>query len=142
MITAQVLRDLPDSDVAALLEELGPKKTEELQHNWEFWARPEQLEPEGIWNVWVALAGRGWGKTRAGAEWVRSQVEGARPLDTGRARRLALVAETLDQARDVMIFGDSGIMACSPPDRWPIMGIHAPSLGLAKRCNGTNFFRP
>ena len=55
MITAQVLRDLPDSDVAALLEELGPKKTEELQHNWEFWARPEQLEPEGIWNVWLHL---------------------------------------------------------------------------------------
>ena len=44
-VTAQVLRDLPDSDVAALLQELGPKKTEELQHNWEFWARPEQLEP-------------------------------------------------------------------------------------------------
>ena len=75
MITAQVLRDLPDSDVAALLEELGPKKTEELQHNWEFWARPEQLEPEGIWNVWVALAGRGWGKTRAGSEWVRHRIK-------------------------------------------------------------------
>ena len=63
--------------------------------------------------------GRGAGKTRAGAEWVRVQVEGARPLNKGRAKRVALVAETLDQARDVMIFGDSGIMECSPPDRRP-----------------------
>ena len=53
--------------------------------------------------------------TRAGAECVRAQVEGARPLTKGRAKRVALVAETLDQARDVMIFGDSGIMECSPP---------------------------
>jgi phage terminase large subunit-like protein len=86
----------------------------------EFWAMDHQLPPSGDWRTWVILVGRGAGKTRAGAEWVRSQVDGARPLDTGRARRLALVAETLDQARNVMIFGDSGIMACSPPDRRPI----------------------
>ena len=86
----------------------------------EFWAMDHQFPPSGDWRTWVILGGRGAGKTRAGAEWVRSQVEGARPLDKGRARRLALVAETLDQARDVMIFGDSGIMACSPPDRRPI----------------------
>ncbi|MFP7570846.1 DNA-packaging protein [Marivita sp. S2033] len=67
----------------------------------------------------MILGGRGAGKTRAGAEWVRSMVEGARPLDGGRARRVALVGETLDQVREVMIFGDSGIMACSPPDRRP-----------------------
>ena len=85
----------------------------------EFWAMDHQLPPDGDWRTWVILGGRGAGKTRAGAEWVRSQVEGARPLDKGRASRLALIAETLDQARDVMIFGDSGIMACSPPDRRP-----------------------
>ena len=62
----------------------------------------------------MILRGRGAGKTRAGAEWVRAQVEGARLLTKGRAKRVALVAETLDQARDVMIFGDSGIMDCSP----------------------------
>lgn len=65
------------------------------------------------------MGGRGAGKTRAGAEWVRSLVEGALPLSPGRARRVALVGETLDQVRDVMIFGDSGILACSPPDRRP-----------------------
>jgi phage terminase large subunit-like protein len=66
------------------------------------------------------MGGRGAGKTRAGAEWVRAQVEGARPLDEGRARRVALVGETIDQVREVMIFGDSGILACSPPDRRPV----------------------
>jgi len=85
----------------------------------EFWAMDHQLPPDGDWRSWVILGGRGAGKTRAGAEWVRAMVEGPRPLDGGRASRVALVAETQDQARDVMIFGDSGIMACSPPDRRP-----------------------
>jgi len=85
----------------------------------EFWAMPHQLPPEGDWRAWVILGGRGAGKTRAGAEWVRAQVEGSRPLDSGRCTRLALVGETIDQVREVMIFGESGIMACSPPDRRP-----------------------
>jgi len=68
---------------------------------------------------WVVMGGRGAGKTRAGAEWIRSIVEGPMPMDAGRAKRVALVAETYDQARDVMIFGDSGIMACTPLDRRP-----------------------
>jgi len=85
----------------------------------EFWALPHQLPPEGAWKTWVIMGGRGAGKTRAGAEWVRMQVEGARPLDAGRAKRVALVGETYDQVRDVMVFGDSGILACSPPDRRP-----------------------
>ncbi|MBK5944912.1 ATP-binding protein [Rhodobacter veldkampii DSM 11550] len=85
----------------------------------EFWALPHQLPPEGAWRSWVIMGGRGAGKTRAGAEWVRAQVEGARPADPGRARRVALVGETVDQVREVMVFGDSGILACSPPDRRP-----------------------
>ena len=90
-----------------------------LPYLFEFWAHPHQLPPKGDWRNWVILGGRGAGKTRAGAEWVRSMVEGARPLDKGRCKRIALVGETVDQVREVMIFGDSGIMACSPPDRRP-----------------------
>ncbi|MGI9395456.1 MAG: DNA-packaging protein [Boseongicola sp.] len=85
----------------------------------EFWALPHQLAPEGSWRTWVILGGRGAGKTRAGAEWVRAEVEGSGPNDPGRSRRVALIAETYDQARDVMVFGDSGILACTPPDRMP-----------------------
>lgn len=91
-----------------------------LPYLFEVWAMDHQLPPEGDWRAWVILGGRGAGKTRAGAEWVRAQVEGPRPLDPGRASRLALVGETIDQVRDVMIFGESGIMACSPPDRRPV----------------------
>jgi len=86
----------------------------------EFWAlEGHQLPPVADWTTWVILGGRGAGKTRAGAEWVRSQVEGARPEDKGLCRRVALVGETIEQCREVMVFGDSGILACSPPDRRP-----------------------
>ncbi len=80
---------------------------------------PHQLAPEGDWRTWVVLGGRGAGKTRAGSEWVRAMVEGARPLDAGAAGHVALLGETYEQARDVMVEGPSGIIACSPPDRRP-----------------------
>ncbi|MDJ0859383.1 MAG: terminase family protein [Dinoroseobacter sp.] len=106
-MTEAFLKDLSDPTLAA------------LPYLFEFWALEHQLPPEGDWRSWVILGGRGAGKTRAGAEWVRAQVEGPRATDPGRARRVALVGETLDQVREVMIFGESGIMACSPPDRMP-----------------------
>lgn len=83
------------------------------------WARPNQLEPERIlangehWTTWLILAGRGFGKTRCGSEtvikWVRE----------GHCKRLALVAEDSADARDVMVEGESGILACSPRDFKP-----------------------
>ncbi|MEM7243282.1 MAG: terminase family protein [Pseudomonadota bacterium] len=85
----------------------------------ELWGLPHQLPPEGDWTTWVILGGRGAGKTRAGAEWIRAQVEGTTPVDKGKAQRVALIGETLDQVREVMIFGDSGIMSCTPEDRRP-----------------------
>jgi phage terminase large subunit-like protein len=85
----------------------------------EFWALPHQLPPRGAWKTWVIMGGRGAGKTRAGSEWVRAQVEGAGPEDPGKAKRVALVGETIDQVREVMVMGESGILACSPPDRRP-----------------------
>jgi phage terminase large subunit-like protein len=102
------LRGLTDEAVAA------------LPYLFEFWALDHQLPPAGEWKTWVILGGRGAGKTRAGAEWVRAEVEGATPRDPGRARRVALIGETMDQTREVMVFGESGILACSPPDRRPL----------------------
>ncbi len=101
------------------LDNLSREELLALPFLFEFWAMPHQLAPEGDWKTWVILGGRGAGKTRAGAEWVRSMVEGARPLDVGKARRIALVGETIDQVREVMVFGESGILACTPPDRRP-----------------------
>ena len=102
-ITAELLRNLPDDEVASILKQLGPKKAAELQHDWGFWARPEQLEPDGNWNTWVALAGRGWGKTRAGAEWVRHRIRSGDKI-------VHCVAPTKGDVRRVMVEGDSGLL--------------------------------
>lgn len=75
--------------------------------NWQWrdwWARPSQLAPDGDWRVWMFMAGRGAGKTRAGAEWVREQVKAGR-------RRISLIAPTAADARDVMVEGDSGLLS-------------------------------
>ena len=109
----------PPETVEAFIASLSDAALVALPWLFEFWALPHQLPPEGDWRSWVILGGRGAGKTRAGAEWVRAEVEGARPLERGRSRRVALVGETIDQAREVMVFGESGILACSPPDRRP-----------------------
>ena len=71
------------------------------------------------WRTWLPLAGRGFGKTRLGAEWIREQVEGPTPLAPGRRSRVALIGETSSDVRDVMIDGPSGIRACTPPDYRP-----------------------
>ena len=101
----------------SFLSDLSEGERLALPFLFEFWALEHQLPPAGDWRSWVILGGRGAGKTRAGAEWVRASVEGALPLSPGRCRRVALVGETLDQAREVMVFGDSGLLACSPPSR-------------------------
>jgi phage terminase large subunit-like protein len=110
----------PPEVQTAFLDELSEGALLALPFLFEFWALPHQLPPEGDWKTWVILGGRGAGKTRAGAEWVRTEVEGPRPLDAGRSRRVALVGETIEQAVTVMVEGESGILACSPPDRRPL----------------------
>ncbi len=86
-----------------------PTPEERAMFNWRKIARDKQLPPEGEWRIWVVMAGRGFGKTRTGAEWVREMVE------TGRAKRIALVGPTAADVRDVMVEGESGILAISPP---------------------------
>lgn len=81
-----------------------------LAYRWEGWqARPEQVEPAGVWTYWVILAGRGFGKTRSGGEWVRKRAV------SGRFREINLIAATADDARDIMVEGESGILAICPP---------------------------
>jgi phage terminase large subunit-like protein len=115
-----VLSSATSDEIDTLLNRLSPNALVAMPYLFELWGlEGHQLAPQSDWLTWVILGGRGAGKTRAGAEWVREQVEGARPNDAGRCSRVALVGETLDQARDVMVFGASGILACSPPDRRP-----------------------
>lgn len=85
--------------------------------DWSLHALPHQLPPDGDWTTWLILGGRGAGKTRAGAEWVRAIVgeRGARDQQDQTACALALVAETYADAREVMIEGPSGIRAVAAP---------------------------
>ena len=103
----------PALRVADLRREFTPAERARIPHLWRYWARPEQLPPRGEWRTWLILAGRGWGKSRTGAEWVRSIVS------SGKARRVALVARTAADVRDVLIEGESGILACSPDSERP-----------------------
>ena len=105
----------------SLLSQISPQEAEALLYDWQFWARPAQLPPPGAWTKWLVLAGRGWGKTRVGAEWVRMIAE-----KDSRAR-IALVGRTAADVRDVMLYGDSGIMHISPPWARP---RHYPSKRL------------
>lgn len=91
-----------------------------LHYDFELWARDDQLPPEtaqagGDWTIWLMLGGRGAGKTRAGAEWVRSLATEA----SASQARIALIGETLGQARSVMVEGVSGLLAVHPPDARP-----------------------
>lgn len=86
---------------------------QQAAHTWELWARPAQVAPAGDWRVWLILAGRGFGKTRSGAEWVRGQIE------TGHAGRIALVGATAADVRDTMIEGESGLLRVFPVERRP-----------------------
>ena len=82
-------------------------------YDWTVWARPAQLAPPGDWRVWLILAGRGFGKTRSGAEWIRQQVE------NGRVGRIALVGATAADVRDTMIEGESGLLRVFPDEVRP-----------------------
>ena len=91
-------------DLESLLLQLGPAKAEELMYTWAFWARPQQIAPDGNWNTWFINAGRGFGKTRAGVEWVRSKVKQGH-------KRIAAIAATNSDIERVMVNGESGFLA-------------------------------
>lgn len=105
------IASLPLEQRTEVLQQLTEVQALALWRDWEFLARDEQLAPDraanGIddWIIWLVLAGRGFGKTRTGAEWVRARVK------SGKAKRIALIAPTAFDARTVMVEGDSGIMS-------------------------------
>jgi phage terminase large subunit-like protein len=99
----------------AFLEALAPEEIESFSTDWRVWGRDNQLAPDGDdnWETWVILAGRGFGKSRTGSEHVRNWVE------RDGIRRLCLLGQGEDDVREVMIEGESGIIACSPAEWRP-----------------------
>lgn len=101
------LSELSKDERDALIASLTPEQQLELLHDWRFWARPDQVAPDGDWSTWVVLAGRGWGKTRTGAQWTHEQARNN--------ARIALVGPTAADVRDTMVEGESGIVATAHP---------------------------
>jgi phage terminase large subunit-like protein len=114
------LAKLPKAQQIELLKALPDKDLQALLYRWDFWGRADQLPPKGDWSIWLCLAGRGWGKTRTSAEWVRSVVCGKTPMAPGEFRRIAVVGETAADCRDVLVEGDSGILSVHPKAFRPV----------------------
>ncbi len=98
------------------LEDFSPRELAALLRDWEFVARKDQWPPDFApdgdpWRVWLILGGRGAGKTRAGAEWVKALALGRAQFSVRPAARIALIGETAADVRDVMIEGVSGLLA-------------------------------
>lgn len=94
-------------------EALDRNERNSFEYLWDYTARKNQLPPEGDWRIWMILAGRGFGKTRSGAEWVR-MIADANP-----DARIALVSSSLAEARAVMVEGESGLLAICRPGHKP-----------------------
>ncbi|MDQ7018082.1 MAG: terminase family protein [Robiginitomaculum sp.] len=120
VLCAEYITRLGPQKIRAFVQSLSPAQLRYLAGYWPFWARENQLPPPGAWKTWLLMGGRGSGKTRAGAEWIRAQIEGNSPLGGRGCHRVALVAPTLLDAREVMIEGDSGLRRCSAADRRPV----------------------
>lgn len=127
---AQELALLSESQVHAILADLSDEELAELEYDWSFWARPEQMTPPGDWNIWFYLAGRGAGKTRTDAEDVK--IYGL----THPKSRIGIVAPTYSDARDTCIEGDSGLLSVLPEK---YLRTWNRSLGELILTNGTRY---
>jgi phage terminase large subunit-like protein len=104
---------LPENEKRAVINQLSPVEIEALVYDWRLWARDKQLVPDGDWwEVWAIIAGRGYGKTRTGAETTREMV------NLG-YRYIALVGRTAADVRNVMIEGESGLLSVFPKSQRP-----------------------
>jgi phage terminase large subunit-like protein len=103
------LGQMTDEERTRFLAGLDEEEAGILYYTWEAWARPKQLPPPGKWVTWMLLQGRGSGKTRTGAEFIRRRQE------TGKFGRFALIGRTTGEVRDILVEGESGLIEISPP---------------------------
>lgn len=123
------LRRLTRKQIEEFASTLNDKEAEQLYFDWYLWARNDQLPPDlqpkkstqyaKNWQNWILLGGRGAGKTRAGAEWIRAQALGIAPFADKPAWRIALIGETFNDVREVMLEGDSGLLNIHPKHQRP-----------------------
>jgi phage terminase large subunit-like protein len=121
------LMELEPEERRLKLAAMPDDERKNFEWNWPFWAREEQMPPAGEWRTWLIMAGRGFGKTRAGSEWIRACAD----ADPG--ARIALVAASLGEARAVMVEGEAGLLSVCPPRLRP---VYEPSLRRLSWPNG------
>lgn len=119
----------PEWDTWTLEQKLS--FTDELKYNWRNWARPNQLPPEGDWDIWLLLAGRGFGKSRTGAEYMKERMLAEPGI------RIGIIGQTIGAARDICVEGESGLLAVLNPN---IVQKYNRSLGQLKLKNGSMAF--
>jgi len=110
---AEALLKLEPAERRAELKQMSHRQRRSLKRHWRLWAHEGQAPPQGGWHTWLVMAGRGYGKTRAGAEWVREVAE------NDPTARIALIGASLGEARRVMVEGPSGLLAIAPPRQRP-----------------------
>lgn len=115
-------------DIREAIALMTEGQARELLFDWEMWARPEQMLPAGDWRTWLIMSGRGWGKTRTLSETVRKLVN--RMPD----QRIALVAPTSADCRDVIVEGESGLLQVFPENERP---VYEPSKRRITFVNGS-----
>jgi predicted phage terminase large subunit-like protein len=127
-----LIEKMTPTERTRFVSSLSPDEINLVLYDWSLWARDGQWPPEKPWRVWVIMAGRGYGKTRAGAEWIRIKANEARE------QFLALVGETSDDVRQVMVEGKSGILSVCPDHERPQWYPSRRSLiwpnGVVARC--------
>ena len=105
-----LLRRSSPSQIEEAIAGLSEADAEELLYDWDgLWARPNQLAPPGEWRQWMLQAGRGFGKTKSAAQWSKSnlvEMPGCRGV---------IAARTIEDARDICVEGESGLLSCFPP---------------------------
>ena len=129
---ASSLASLPELERATILAEMTDPELLELEFDWKFWARQNQLAPESVWSVWLVLAGRGFGKTECGAQWIRQRVENG-------AMDIALIAETQKDLDSVMV---PRLLSIYPEHERPVATFKPTKIkwtngALAQGYNGT-----
>ena len=112
-LKADAIARMPPHLAGAVSDYLARNHAAEFAQLWRFWSHVYQDPPHGEWLTWLMLAGRGAGKTRAGAEWVNAEAS------SGRAMRIGIIGETMHDARAVMVEGKSGILAPMRADMRP-----------------------
>ena len=110
---ADLVAAYPQERLAKAIRSLTDAEANALLYDWSFWARPNQLPPPEPWRTWILLGGRGSGKSRTGAEWVKKKSE--HPY-----ARIALVGRTSADCRKTMVEGEAGLLSLFPPNQRPV----------------------